>query len=326
MRACTRVPARVGVFACLLAAPCLAAEADAFNGALDEARRLVAQGRYPEAGAKLKEALRMAEEGGGGVRKAVALNNLGAFQGDLENCEEGRHAYQRALAIWETAAMNAMALRTGVNLGTLLLDCGDTGAAGRLWRKTVEPRLGEPDANQQDRALPMAFQASLLYSRQKFSAAEPVARRALEIWRQTAPGDDVHAIMILNTLSLVHGRLRRYDEAVREQQEGLALIDRVYGPGHPVSAKLTGNLAALLLAAGRHSEAEEASRKAVEIAAASLGREHLLTGQLMLKHAAILDVSKRKAEARAEARDARAILDRTARGRQTVDVSDLAAR
>lgn len=77
-------------------------------------------------------------------------------------------------------------------------------------------------------------------------------------------------------------------------RRALAIDERSYGSDHPAVGSDLNNLATLLQATNRLSEAEPLMRRAVAIVETSLGLEHPNTVIVMRNYAELLRAMKRK--------------------------------
>jgi tetratricopeptide (TPR) repeat protein len=97
---------------------------------------------------------------------------------------------------------------------------------------------------------------ALIYqSHQKYTAAEQLYKRAMQI-SENAPGDSSReAASILMNLASLYQEQRKYAEAEGLYQRSLALAEKVHGPTHPKVARRLRRLAELYRIQGKEKEA-----------------------------------------------------------------------
>ena len=130
--------------------------------------------------------------------------------------------------------------------------------------------------------------AGLLYAQSRYSEAEAVARRAVEL----DPSDA--ATGMLASVLTARGACQEAEELHRRV---LAGSEGVYGPEHPTIAERLNHLASNLDEQQRYLQAEPLFRRALKISEDKLGPEHHSTGVYVNNLASNLDSQGRHKEA-----------------------------
>jgi tetratricopeptide (TPR) repeat protein len=116
---------------------------------------------------------------------------------------------------------------------------------------------------------------ALLYKAQgRYSDAEPLFLRALEIGEQQLGNDHPAVATWLNNLATLYSDQERYSEAEPLFLRALEISEQQLGKDHPDVATSLNNLANLYSAQGRYSEAEPLYLRALEIGEQQLGNDH----------------------------------------------------
>ena len=87
--------------------------------------------------------------------------------------------------------------------------------------------------------------------------------------------EDMHPF-VLNNLALLYRGMGRYDESLKLLADLRAMEEEKYGAEHPTLAITYINIAIALEDKGEMAKAEENYKKAQEIVANNLGKEHML--------------------------------------------------
>ncbi|MFM9101380.1 MAG: tetratricopeptide repeat protein, partial [Cyanobium sp.] len=105
----------------------------------------------------------------------------------------------------------------------------------------------------------------LLKSKAAYGDAEPLCRRAVEIFEISYGADHPNVAAALNNLAQLLKATNRLAEAEPLMRRALAIVETSYGTDHPKVATALNNLAQLLKATNRLAEAEPLMRRMVEI-------------------------------------------------------------
>ncbi|PQO47907.1 FxSxx-COOH system tetratricopeptide repeat protein, partial [Blastopirellula marina] len=136
-----------------------------------------------------------------------------------------------------------------------------------------------------------------LDTRAEYHSAEPLFRRALEIYEASYGPDHPMVAAVLNNLAGLLHATNRLSEAEPLFRRALAIDEASYGPDHPMVAAVLNNLAGLLHATNRPSEAEPLFRRALEISEGSNGPDHPTVAIRLNNLAALLWATNRLSEA-----------------------------
>lgn len=253
--------------------------------AAEDAGSLRRQGRYAEAEAVLRDALRDQPE------DAQLLLDLGTvlfLQNRLTDAEE---ALKRSLAIQETAP----GLTT---LARLHQVAERPTEAEVLLLRVVAIREG-PDELQE---------LARFYLRQeRWAVAEPRLRRALELLEAQYGPDHQSLLPPLDILASVCQRLQRPGEAEALFRRALALRETQLGPMHQDVASTLDGLGAVAYDQQRYPEAEALYGRSLGIWTVLLGADHPLMASHLESFAAALAGEGKHAEAEVQYRKALAI-------------------
>jgi tetratricopeptide (TPR) repeat protein len=108
----------------------------------------------------------------------------------------------------------------------------------------------------------------------RYTAAEPLYRRAIEIHEKTLGKDHPDVARDYNNLALLRMNQGRYAEAEPLFRRAIEIDKKALGKDHPTVAINYNNLAVLFLNQGKYAEAEPLFRSAIEIDEKTLGKDH----------------------------------------------------
>lgn len=194
---------------------------------------LRSRGEYPDAESELLQALALAEQrfGAASIETAGALNALAMTYKYWGHFDEGRRVYERALAILVRA------------FGEEHMDVA-----------TVHHNLG-----------------GLEHARRDFEAAEPHARKSVELRRRLLGADHVATAEDEAAWAPILHALGRDKEAEALLRKAITILGRALGPDHPEVAGAWNNLGSTL---ADLDEAAAAYRTALAAKERVLGAEH----------------------------------------------------
>lgn len=209
---------------------------------------------------------------------AVMLNNIGCLEIQLEELDDARSHLERGLAIARhihgVDAMQTVVFQ--LNLAEVALEIGDLEAAEKLARRAweIEESFMPPGRFRLEAA---ALQlGTVLRERGKYTEAEAVLSRVLMVRERGFALRNQELVDNLAALADLMAETARCDQAVSMYEETLAILQDLYGPGHPDAASTHLKIARCLGRSGKWHSAFEQSLRAEEIA-----REHsrlMLTG------------------------------------------------
>mmetsp|Transcript_3932 Transcript_3932/g.12098 ORF Transcript_3932/g.12098 Transcript_3932/m.12098 type:complete len:625 (-) Transcript_3932:93-1967(-) len=116
--------------------------------------------------------------------------------------------------------------------------------------------------------------ASLLSKRGRHEQAEPLFKRALEIWEDQLGPDHPDVAMALSNLGRLLQAQCKFDGAEPLYKRAVGIAEKTFGPDHPNVATALNNHARLLQAQCKHALAEPLYTRALEIRELRLGPDH----------------------------------------------------
>jgi len=204
-----------------------------------------------------------------------ALNGLGViykFQGRYADAEA---VYRRALRIVESGEGAPDSLATLMhNLGGLAHARGDFAAGEPLARRAVELREAAHGRNHPAVAADIEAWGALLEGLDQLPHAERAYAEALATFESTLGPDSLEAASSAAALASLHQSLGRRDEALAGYERARAIREAKLGPTHFDLGITLNNLGMLLQEVGRPADARAALARALAIFEASLGPEH----------------------------------------------------
>jgi tetratricopeptide (TPR) repeat protein len=108
----------------------------------------------------------------------------------------------------------------------------------------------------------------------RYSEAEPLLKRVLEIYDKTAGGEDPFTSATLRELARLYRAQGRYSEAEPLLKRSLTINEKTVGDEHPETSVTLYELALLYRAQGRYNEAEPLARRSLAIDERTLDGEH----------------------------------------------------
>ena len=150
---------------------------------------------------------------------------------------------------------------------------------------------------------------SLFHAKARYSEAEPLMRRAIEISELRCGPDDPAVSTCIGNLALLLGDTNRVREVEPLLRRALAIDEVRFGPNNPKVAIRLSNLGELLRDTNRLDEAEHHIRRALAIDEASLGPDHANVAIRLNNLAGLLEQTNRRAEAEPLYRRALTIFD-----------------
>jgi tetratricopeptide (TPR) repeat protein len=153
----------------------------------------------------------------------------------------------------------------------------DIGALHELQDLTMqfEGLLGQLKlVNSPDVAASLNEIAILYYRQGRYSEAEPLHVRSLEIRERQLGADHPDVATSLNNLAVLYDSQGRYSEAEPLRLRCLEIERKALGEEHPQFTTSLNNLAELYKSRGRYSEAEPLNVRSLEIRERQLGVDH----------------------------------------------------
>ena len=138
---------------------------------------------------------------------------------------------------------------------------------------------------------------SLYYFMGRYSEADPVYVRSLQIRETQLGADNPDTAQSLNNLAFLYNSMGRYSEAEPLFVRSLQIRETQLGADYPDTAQSLNNLAFLYNSMGRYSEAEPLFVRSLQIREAQLGADHPDTAQSLNNLAALYAYIGRYSEA-----------------------------
>lgn len=231
-------------------------------------------GRYDEAEAGLRDALREAEQvyGAGALELADHANALGVCLRFAGRYEEAAEAYAQAEAYRDAAGVPQPPTHHH-NLSGLATARGDYAAAERHARAAVAERRAE-DPEGFHLATDLCGLGDALVGLERFTEAEGAYREALALFADTERPDHPEVAYALHNLGDALAAMGRHAEAERVYRDAIERKRTTLGEHHHEVAATLNNLAALLHETGRVDAARHASGEALAIVRRALAPEH----------------------------------------------------
>ena len=108
----------------------------------------------------------------------------------------------------------------------------------------------------------------------RYTEAEPLLTRALEIDEKVYGKDHPTVAIRLNNLANLYRQTGRFEEAGPLYERAIEIGEKTWGDEHPNVAVWYNNLAGLYRATGRYEEAEPLYKRAIEIGEKTLEKDH----------------------------------------------------
>jgi CHAT domain-containing protein/Tfp pilus assembly protein PilF len=154
----------------------------------------------------------------------------------------------------------------------------------------------------------------------KYSDAEELFKRALEVKEKAIGTDNPDVADTLNSLAAVYQNQGRYADAEGLYKRALTIREKTLGKGHPEVAKSLNNLAIVHAQRGEYADAEELFKRALAIKEKAVGANHRSVAA-SLTNLAVLYLDEGK-YAEAEALQKRALsIEEKAAGKDHPDVA-----
>ena len=133
----------------------------------------------------------------------------------------------------------------------------------------------------------------------RYTEAEPLIRRAIEISEKTLGKDHPNVARGYNNLAILLQAQGKYDQAEPLYRRAIEIGEKAFGKDHPDVARDYNNLAILLEAQAKYDQAEPLFRRAIEIFQTKLGSDHPNTVLARKNYDHLQDLKKQKRSNRA---------------------------
>jgi len=213
------------------------------------------------------------------VQTLTRSGNLARLQGRHEQAER---CLRRALAIaadGSGGAVEAIGARNA--LAITYKDAGRYVEAAVLYRQVLAEVVARFGAYSTAAATSFHNLAGLAHARGDFSAAEPLARRAVQLRTRVVGAHHPAVAADLVVLAAVLLGAGHLDQAERAYRRALRIYTRVFGSGHYEIAVVLNGLAGIEVERGHPWTAEPLYQRALAIKQRVLGPEHPEIGVLL---------------------------------------------
>ncbi len=258
------------------------------------------------------------------VEAALICNGLGIAAGNAGRYSDAEKFYRRAIHIFvaRRGPADEATLKIQQNLASLYVELNRPDEAEALMIRVVEARRQNPGKN----AIGLADAVDILgtiHVLRKRPDSEAHFREAMDLLTTHGQQDTLQFAMVLNHLACWFAVLRRYPEVRPLAEQSLHLLE-----AHPESSPGERLMGLMVLAAaesktGPIEAAESRIKRALEMAEATFGPEHLRVGWILASYAALLRDAHRKDEARPLQERSNQILATFNRGQATVGIEAL---
>jgi tetratricopeptide (TPR) repeat protein len=134
------------------------------------------------------------------------------------------------------------------------------------------------------------YEANVLGAEGRFEESVTLEKAVLQETVQVDGADSTAAARVLINLGNYCGRMSRTDEAIEYLERGRAMVEKLWGPAHPMLADVWADIGAYLFEkGGRDRDVEAAFEKSLSIREAAFGPNHLATAKALHNLAALLD-------------------------------------
>jgi tetratricopeptide (TPR) repeat protein len=261
------------------------------------------------------------------TRRIFSLNGVGMMHDAMGQFVDAENAYRRGLSLIDPAN-RALEIDRAVllaNIAVLYLETGQSKRAEKLLREAMALHAAADTPDKARLAVVQNCLADLLTTIGKYHEAEPLLMDSLAILEKdpVALGEIGVA---QNNLGVVRLYQKRYPEAQKMLETSLATLERARGANHPLLLKTLFNLAITQQALRQPRLATLTWSRAVDLAAATIGLEHPLYGEILGRYARHLKENGDKEKSKVLAARSAEILRETARRNgigTMVDVSAL---
>jgi tetratricopeptide (TPR) repeat protein len=263
-----------------------------------------------------------------GARLAVSYHQQASEHHDRGSYGQAEKLYLRSVGAWEQAygAEHPGLVRFLNDLASLYLESKDYASAESTCERAARIQRIAPEAvPADDEAKTLLHLGAAHRGLRKYEKSEAAYLRADEIVRRQFGADGPEAMNVWNNLAVLYDDWKMPDKAMAQVRRALALGGASCSRS---GALMLTNLAGISSENGLATEAEQVFRAAADCARRTLGAEHPMTADILVRYGAFLRRANRKREAaeiESEAKSVRTAVARADHSRHVVDVKDLQA-
>jgi tetratricopeptide (TPR) repeat protein len=228
------------------------------------------QGAFSAAQHAFEQALYLLQSLPENVRDyAAALDNFGLLYRAMGQLETATDLRLKTLHIYEQIGDHSGIARACNNLASLALMQRDMKKAAKYLKRSAEEMKVATALDDDDVAAIYSMQAEFANVNGNTQAAIDGYEHAMQLWKRAHKGDHQNTGWGYVLLGRAHANAGRIDEATREMQQGLSILDRTLGRTNPHYLEAEIAYSRLLDATGAHDAAaklraaDEATLKAL---------------------------------------------------------------
>jgi len=207
---------------------------------------------------------------------AATLFEVALVHRYLDQYDEAQEALELGLGIAEgnhgrDSVESARFLLQVANLADRHANSDDAEAQ---YHKVLSILEQDPEDLAEDISATLGGLADLYLQQARFTEAEPLLLRAIEIDKEINGADTLEEANHLAKLGFVLVRTKRFGEAEQALRRSLAITEDRLGAEHPFTARSTNGLAYFFYSQKQYDEASSLMRRALHIYQATYGPEH----------------------------------------------------
>jgi CHAT domain-containing protein/Tfp pilus assembly protein PilF len=268
----------------------------------NEAVLLANKGKYTEALARAREAVRLAKEGHGKEHPETAnlLNTLGGLLRSRGQFQEARRHLEEALAI-NKKVLGLEHPQTALCLDVLALvqrDSGDYRAARASREQALMIFLRVLGPDHIDTAISLDHMAGLLKAGGEYAAARRYYERALATFTKLLGPQHPDTAICCNNLATLLGALGEVKAARQLFVQALTIYEDKLGADHPETLRTLSNLGCLIRDRDEWAAAQKYLERALDLRRKHLGEEHPDTAETHAHLGILFERQDKKTEAR----------------------------
>jgi len=237
----------------------------------------VAQSRFDEGLERAELALALLQRAGDmPLTKARLLGGIGSIKAGQHRFDAAMVDFRSALEVLRASPDHDVGEESVLlgNLATAMQMAGDLEGAAQTQLQALAIREELLGPMHPKLAITLFNLANTRSKQRRFDDAEPLYRRAIDIYEADGERSQRRLPYPLNGLGVVYKRQGRYDEAVVLYRRAAEVAEAAYGSEHDLVTTSLHNLANLEKRRGNLPEALELSRRAIRGVEARLGDEH----------------------------------------------------
>ncbi|HHP7239101.1 tetratricopeptide repeat protein [Longibacter sp.] len=251
------------------------------------------QGAYAEAESLLVRSVDiLSDDAPAGAELVLALDRLADAQTALNQNEEAKTNYRRALSTEETLPPTERVQRSSIlhGLGILYGEEDDFVPAESLLTESLRLHRERPNVRPLTLARVMSSLSVIHMKQQELDEAETLLREALSLKRERLDPGHPRLASTINNLAVCLERKKKYDEAESLYRETIEILRANHGDVHPGIASTLSNIASLSMRRGDFQQAEQRYRDVLAMDRQLLppghfyiGNDHMRIGQAMAR-------------------------------------------